>query len=109
MRAPAGEASEVVALDVKERLSRREQLEQAVLASGVASRAIVPQTEQPLGEIGQVLFSALPGSGDVAGRYRASAALAIEREEGLCVVLRVDTAALAGLPWAAMYDAVAGG
>jgi CHAT domain len=109
VRSPAGEASEVVALDVEELLSRREQLEQAVLASAVASRAILPQNERPLREIGQELFSALLGSGDVAGRYRASAALATEREEGLRVVLRVDTAALAGLPWEAMYDAVAGG
>ena len=56
-----------------------------------------------------MLFSALLGSGDVAGRYQASAALAAERGEGLRVVLRVDTPALAGLPWEAMYDTAAGG
>jgi CHAT domain len=106
---PAGEASTVVTLDVEALLARREQLEQAVLASAVAGRAILPQTERPLRETGQALFSALLGSGDVAGRYRASAALAAEWGEGLRVVVRLDTPALAGLPWEAMYDTVAGG
>jgi CHAT domain-containing protein/2-oxoacid dehydrogenase-like protein with E3 subunit-binding domain/biotin-dependent enzyme len=106
---PAGEASAVVFLDVEALLSRREQLELVVLASAAAGRAFLPRTERPLREIGQMLFSALLGSGDVAGRYRASAALAAERGEGLRVVLRVDTPALAGLPWEAMYDDVAGG
>jgi CHAT domain len=109
VRSPAGEAATVVALDIEALLARREQLEQAVLASAVASRAILPQTERPIREIGQELFSALLGSGDVAGRYRASAALAMERGQGLRVVLRVDTPELAGLPWEAMYDAVSGG
>jgi hypothetical protein len=67
LRSPAGEASVLVALDVEALLARREQLEQAVLASSVASRAILPQTERPVREIGQALFSALLGSGDVAG------------------------------------------
>ena len=44
----------------------------------------------------------------MAGRYRAAAAVAAERGEGLRVVLRIDTPALAGLPWEAMYDQAAG-
>jgi len=108
VRSPAGEARAEVALDVEALLARREQLEQAILASAVASRTILPQTERPLREVGQTLFTALLGSGDVAGRYRASAALASERGEGLQVVLRFDTPELAGLPWEAMYDAVDG-
>jgi hypothetical protein len=108
VRSPAGEASTVVDLDVESLLARQGQLEQAVLASSVASRAILPQTERPIREIGQTLFSALLGSGDVAGRYRASVALAAERGQGLRVVLRVDSPALAGLPWEAMYDGTAG-
>ncbi len=108
VRSPAGEASAVIALDVEPLLAQREHLEQAVLASAVASRAILPQIERPVREIGQTLFSALLGSGDVAGRYRASAALAAERGQGLRVVLRADTPALAGLPWEAMYDGTAG-
>jgi CHAT domain len=108
VQSPAGEASAVVDLDVEALLGRQVQLMQAVLASAVASRAILPQTERPIREIGQTLFSALLGSGDVAGRYRASAALAAERGQGLRVVLRVDDPALAGLPWEAMYDGTAG-
>lgn len=68
VRSPAGEAATVVALDVEALLARREQLERAVLASAVASRAVLPQTERPIREIGQELFSALLGSDDVAGR-----------------------------------------
>lgn len=108
VRSPAGEASVVVVLDVEPLLAQRERLEQAVLASAVVSRAILPQIERPVREIGQTLFSALLGSGDVAGRYRASAALAAERGEGLRVVLRADTPALAGLPWEAMFDGTSG-
>ena len=108
LRSPAGEASAVVDLDVEALLARQEQLEQAVLASSVASRAILPQTERPIREIGQTLFSALLGSADVAGLYRASVALAAERGQGLRVVLRVDNPALATLPWEAMYDGTAG-
>jgi hypothetical protein len=55
-----------------------------------------------------VLFAGLLGTGEVAGRYRAAAAVAAERGEGLRVVLRINTPALAGLPWEAMYDQGAG-
>jgi hypothetical protein len=109
LRSPAGEASVVVSFDVEALLARREQLEHAVLASAVVSRATLSQTERPVREVGQMLFSALLGSGEVAGRYRASAALAAERGQGLRVVLRIDNPALAGLPWEAMYDMAAGG
>jgi hypothetical protein len=63
VRSPAGEGSAVVDLDVEALLGRQEQLVQAVLASAVASRAILPQTERPIREIGRTLFSALLGSG----------------------------------------------
>ena len=80
----------------------------AVLASAVPSRRVLPETEQPVREVGQVLFGGLLGTGEVAGRYRAAAAVAAMRGEGLRVVLRIDTPALAGLPWEAMYDQAAG-
>jgi CHAT domain len=105
---PAGQASTTVELDVDSLLARRGQLEQAVLASGVPSRRVLPETERPLRETGQVLFASLLGAGEVAARYRASAALAAARGEGLRVVLRIDTPALAGLPWEAMFDHGAG-
>lgn len=109
VRSPAGEASAEIELDVGALLARRAEIENAVLASGVASRGVVSLAEQPLREVGQALFTALLGSGDVTGRYRASEALAAGQEQGLRVVLRIGTPALAGLPWEAMYDAVAGG
>jgi hypothetical protein len=109
VRSAAGEASAEIALDVDALLARRVQVEHAVLASAVASRGAVTEVERPLREFGQALFAALLGSGEVSGRYRASAALAAEQGQGLRVVLRIDTPALAGLPWEAMYDAATGG
>jgi len=106
--APAGEATTTVGLDAEALMARRGLLQQAVLASAVPSRRVLPETEQPVREIGEVLFAGLLGTGEVAGRYRAAAAVAAERGEGLRVVLRIDTPALAGLPWEAMYDQAAG-
>src|SRR5215472_11816283 len=82
VRSPAGEAAAVISLDVEPLLARREELERTVLASAAATRSVLSRIESPVREIGQLLFSALLGSGDVAGRYRASAALATERGEG---------------------------
>ena len=95
-------------LDADSLLARRELLQQAVLASAVPSRRVLPETEQPVREVGELLFAGLLGTGEVAGRYRAAAAVAAERGEGLRVVLRIDTPALAGLPWEAMFDQATG-
>ena len=105
---PAGEASATVELDADSLLARRGQLQQAVLASAVPSRRVLPETEQPVREVGELLFAGLLGTGEVAGRYRAAAAVAAERGEGLRVVLRIDTPALAGLPWEAKFDRAGG-
>jgi hypothetical protein len=105
---PAGEASATVELDADSLLAQRGGLQQAVLASSVPSRRVLPQTEQPVREAGQVLFAGLLGTGEVAGRYRAAAAMAALHGERLRVVLRIGTPALAGLPWEAMYDQAAG-
>ena len=104
----AGEASAAVELDADSLLARRGRLQQAVLASAVPVRRVLPETEQPVREVGQVLFAGLLGTGEVAGRYRAAAALAAMRGQGLRVVLRIDTPTLAGLPWEAMYDQATG-
>ena len=108
VESPAGEASATVELDADSLLARREQLQQAVLASAVPSRSVLPETERLVREVGQVLFTGLLGTGEVAGRYRASAAIAAERGQGLRVVLRIDSPTLAGLPWEAMYDQATG-
>ena len=105
---PAGEASAAVELDADALLARRGLLQQAVLVSAVPTRRVLPETEQPVREVGEVLFAGLLGAGEVAGRYRAAAAVAAERGEGLRVVLRIDDPVLAGLPWEAMYDRAAG-
>ncbi|MGP0023424.1 MAG: CHAT domain-containing protein [Streptosporangiaceae bacterium] len=105
---PVGEASATVELDADSLLARRGQLQQAVLASAVPSRRVLPETEQPVREVGQVLFGGLLGTGEVAGRYRAAAAVAAMHGAALQVVLRIDAPALAGLPWEAMYDPAAG-
>jgi CHAT domain/WD domain, G-beta repeat len=105
---PVGETSATVELDADALLARRGLLQQAVLASAVLSRRVLPETEQPVREAGKALFAGLLGTGEVAGRYRACAAVAAMRGEGLRVVLRIDTPALAGLPWEAMYDQAAG-
>jgi CHAT domain len=104
LQSPAGEAEAAVVLDVVSLLRRRGQLEQAVLASASAGRLVLPEAEGYVRQVGQALFTALLGTGEVAGRYRASAALAAERQEALRVVLRIGTPRLACLPWEAMYD-----
>jgi hypothetical protein len=105
---PAGEAKTTVELDADALLARHGLLQQAVLASAVPSRRVLPETERPVREVGELLFAGLLGAGELAGRYRAAAAVAAERGEGLRVVLRIDSPALAGLPWEAMYDQAAG-
>jgi DivIVA domain-containing protein len=108
VRSPVGEASTTVALDVDDMLARREQVQWAVLASSVASRRVLSETERPVREIGKMLFTALLGTGEVAGLYRSAAAVAADRGRRLQVVLRIDTPALAALPWEAMYDEATG-
>jgi len=105
---PAGEASAAVELDVDALLARRGLLQQAVLASAVSSRRVLPETERQIREVGELLFAGLLGAGEVAGQYRSAVAVAAERGQGLRVVLRIDSPALAGLPWEAMYDQTAG-
>jgi hypothetical protein len=105
---PAGEAAATVVLDVDDLLARRESLQWAVLASAVARRRVLSETERPVIEIGKLLFTALLGTGEVSGRYQAAGAVAAERGQRLRVVLRIDAPTLAALPWEAMYDEAAG-
>jgi DNA-binding beta-propeller fold protein YncE len=101
---PAGLASALVGLDVPALAGRRTELQKAILNSTVVTRRALPETERPVREIGQALFTALLGTGEVAGQYRASAAMVASREQSMRIVLRIDTPELAGLPWEAMYD-----
>jgi len=108
VRSRAGEASAVVAFDAEMLLERRAELQRAVLASAVRSRAVLSEIERPLREVGAMLFSALLRIGEVGGRYTTAAALAADQGQGLRVMLRTDSALLAALPWEAMYDDVVG-
>lgn len=90
-------------LDPEAILSRRTELENAVLASSVQSRRIVPAAEEPLQMVGQQLFEAL-FTGQVYGAYRASLGAAQQQQKRLGVVLRIIEPELAALPWEAMFD-----
>jgi len=105
---PAGEASARVELDVTGLLAHRGEFLHAVLASAVRTRRALSPEEVVVRAAGQQLFAALLGTDDVAGRYRASAAVAAERGHGLRVALRTSDPRLASLPWEAMYDASSG-
>jgi CHAT domain-containing protein/WD40 domain-containing protein len=96
LRSETGLATAKVTFDAEALSTQRQQLEHAVLQGA--------QSESFRRQIGQTLFWALLGSPAIAGRYRASLALAEQREKKLLVVLRFDISALARLPWELMYD-----
>lgn len=90
VRSPAGEAATDAGLDAGGLLAGRTQFQQTLLLSAVRSRQILTPAETAVRDVGRALFAALLGTGDVVGRYRASAALADERGEELRIVLRID-------------------
>jgi CHAT domain/Restriction endonuclease len=103
MRAPTGgEPSGSLKLDVEDILSRLPVLEATVLASAVLRRS-VPVAEQPVREVGRLLFQAL-FTGPVYGMYRASLAVVQERGTRLRLVLRLAAPELAALPWEMLFD-----
>lgn len=117
VRSPAGVACADVELPVRALLARRSELQAALLGqplpggrpplSGRGGPAAAGPAD-PFREVGRTLFTALLGTGEVAARYRASAALATDRELGLRIVLRIGSAELGGLPWEAMHDEATG-
>jgi hypothetical protein len=108
LHSAAGEAATVTALDAAGLLARHAELQQAVLASAVPIRRVLEETEERLRGAGRALFTALLGSGQVASRYQASAAVAAARGQLLRVIARIEDPMLAGLPWEAMYDDTTG-
>ncbi|MEV5240334.1 CHAT domain-containing protein [Streptomyces cinnamoneus] len=105
--AAGGEPAAGLQLDVDELLARRPELEATVLASSVSARRVVPLCEEPVQQVGQQLFRAL-FTGPVYGTYRASLAVAQERQERLRIVLRLSAPELALLPWEMLFDPEAG-
>ncbi len=98
VRSPAGEASAEISFDPAALLGRRRELQHALLASAVPARRYLSEVEQPIRDVGESLFGALLGAGDIGGRYRSAAAIAELREHGLRLSLRIDSPELAGLP-----------
>jgi hypothetical protein len=87
-------------LDVAGILDRRNDLENAVLASASRVRRATDPDEKALREIGQQLFEAI-FSGSIGRDYRASRAAAGGR---LQVALHITVPELAALPWETMWD-----
>ena len=107
VRSAAGEAAADAGLDAGGLLAGRAQFQQTLLVSAVPTRQILRPAEQVVRDAGQALFAALLGTGEVAGRYRASAALADDRGEELRIVLRIDAPKLAGLAATALRASLA--
>ena len=65
-------------LDAEAMIDRRQELEHTLLSSAVRTRRAVPPNEQPLHDVGELLFKAV-FDGPIYGRYTASLATAQER------------------------------
>ena len=90
-------------LDIGDLLARHDRLENAVLASAVPQRRVMPAAEEPLQDVGQQLFDAV-FTGEVRDAYRASLGAVQQAGERLRVVLHLTAPDLAALPWESMYD-----
>ena len=75
----------------------------AVLASSAQVRRSITSEEQPVQQLGRVLFDALL-TGDGLALLVASRHSAMQRGEQLRMVLRVGPPELAGLPWEFLFD-----
>ena len=98
-----GEMTGTFLLDVGSILDRRSQLDASVYASGQAKRGRVSTLEQPLREVGELLFNAL-FAGDANVIYRTGLSVAQDRGQRLRIVLRLTSPELAALPWELLYD-----
>ena len=98
-----GEPSETITLDLDRLLDRRTLVQASVLASSVATRRIMSETEAAVQDVGVRLFEST-FTGGIRTAYRASAAVAAERDTGVRIVLRLDAPGLAALPWESLFD-----
>lgn len=108
LRSPAGEARGSLTLPWSgEELPRRvAAVERAVRSSG-GSRGVDlggASTEASVAEFGGALFSAVMPE-RIRSCYRTSRALAVQDGKGLRVRFRIDSPALAALPWELLFDA----
>src|SRR5688572_13544113 len=107
LRSPAGEARGVLTLPWSgaELDARVASVERSVRSSGEARGVNMGQTEPAASvpEFGAALFrGVMPES--VRGCYRTSRALATQSGKGLRVRLRIDSPAVAMLPWELLFD-----
>ena len=90
VRSAAGDDFGRLRLDPGPLLSARPRLQSTVLASAVVPRSGVSEVEAPVREVGETLFRALFDD-RVYAAYKASLALAAERQTQLRVVLRTQS------------------
>lgn len=102
LRSNGVRARQPLELDVPGVLDRRNDLENAVLASATRARRAVRPDEKALREIGQQLFEAI-FCGSIGSDYRSGL---MEAGGRLQVALHITAPELAALPWEAMFDPV---
>ena len=103
----AGEPVETITLDLEELVDRRGDFEASVLASAVAARRIMTDTEAAIQKVGRTLFESA-FVGEVRNAYRTSVAVASDRGKDVQISLRLTAPGLAALPWEALFDPVEG-
>lgn len=106
LRAPSGEARGVLHFPYDELAleSRLKDIQIALLLPAEPRRRLPTAEEQPVQRFGQDLFDALL-AGEIRSAYDISWREAEAQGKGLRVKLRVQSPALAGLPWEFLYDA----
>jgi hypothetical protein len=105
LRSPSGEAHGTLHFPYDESAleSRLKDLQIALLMTAETRRRLPTLEEQPVRRFGQELFDALL-AGEIRSAYDVSWRQAEAQGKGLRVKLRVQSPALAGLPWEFLYD-----
>ncbi|MFE6843492.1 CHAT domain-containing protein [Streptomyces sp. NPDC057686] len=105
---PCGEDRTTIDIDAHELLHRLPSLQAAVLGSAARSRGAGTEMEQPIRQVGGMLFEAVFHD-SIKALYLSSRQKARERDQRLRMVLRVRCPELAALPWEFLHDAKLGG
>jgi formylglycine-generating enzyme required for sulfatase activity/catechol 2,3-dioxygenase-like lactoylglutathione lyase family enzyme len=109
IRSPAGEARATMrlALSQLQLENRLKDLQIALLTTRERQRQVLSPAEEAVRRFGGELFNALI-TGEVRTRYDVSQARATQQQCGLRLKLRIQTPALAALPWELLFDERAG-
>lgn len=101
----AGEAREVMHFPFDDLVLENQLLilQNVLLRSGGSRRRVPLSEEQAVQRFGQALFEAL-FIGEVRSRYAVSQQEAFSQGKGLRLKLRIQSSALAALPWEFLYD-----